>query len=137
MSAAIASSFPRSGSMASSYGSTMEQYSGASRHLSVKKASDVGSRVIDFLRKRYPQKTAEHVSADTGIASATISKWIERASVPGGIAIIVLTASYGPEFLNTIMHSPPAWLDEAARSEEQRKIKAEIAALQAKLDRSA
>lgn len=115
----------------------MEQYSSARRQLSVKKAPDVGSRVVDFLRTRYPQKTAEHVSADTGIAIATVGKWMERASVPGGVAIIILTSVYGPEFLNAIMHSPPAWLDEAARSEAQRRLRAEIAALQAKLERSA
>lgn len=114
----------------------MGQYSASARQLSVKKAADVGTRVIDFLRGLHPTKTADCVFADTGIAAATVAKWLERASVPGGIAIIRLTAVYGPEFLNAIMHSPPAWLDAAARAEEQRKVRAQIAALQARLDRT-
>lgn len=112
----------------------MGQYWASMRQLGAKSSPAVAERTVAFLRSRYRTKTADCVSADTGISAKTVAKWLERSSAPGGIAILQLIAAYGPEFLRAIMTSPPAWLDDAARAEEARKLKAEIDALNAKLE---
>lgn len=91
-------------------------------------------RVIAYLQRRYPTKTPESVEADTGIKAATVQKWIVRRSAPGFAAMFRLLCAYGPELLCVALDNPPAWLDEAARAEEAKNLKAQIAALNAKLE---
>lgn len=85
------------------------------------------------MRRLHPAKTAECVAADLGIAPSTVAKWLERGTTPNGWAFPRFIAAYGPEFLCAVMDHPPAWLDRAAREEEQRRLRAEIAALEARL----
>ncbi|MCJ2129197.1 hypothetical protein [Methylobacterium sp. E-045] len=94
----------------------------------------VGERTTAFLRQRYPTKTAENVAADTGISPNTIGKWLDRGSAPTSWAFLRLLAAYGPELACATMETPPAWLARAAREEDQRRLRAEIAALQARLE---
>jgi hypothetical protein len=42
--------------------------------------------------------------------------------------------AYGPEFACAVFTSAPAWLDRAVRDERAAQVKAEIAALEAKLE---
>lgn len=93
----------------------------------------VQARTVAFLRRLYPQKTAECVGADTGISANTIAKWLDRGSAPTSWAFCRLICAYGPEFAVAIMDHAPAWLDRAAREEKARRLKAQIAALEAKL----
>lgn len=112
----------------------MRHSSGGHRQLSGLATNDVGSRVALFLRRRHPTKTVDHVAADLaawGVGAAAISKWLERSSAPGAKAWVALIGCYGPEFLAAVMPSSPRWLDEAYRAETQRRIEAEIAALEA------
>lgn len=88
---------------------------------------------MDFLRRVHPQKTADNVSADTGIATATIARWLDRGSAPTSWAFLKLIGAYGPEFACAVMDEPPAWLSKAAREEERRRIEHQIAALQTRL----
>lgn len=94
----------------------------------------VQERTNAFLRRLYPVKTAENVAADTGISANTIGKWLDRGSAPTSWAFLRLLAAYGPELARAVMTDPPEWLDRAAREEERRRLAAQIAALQARLD---
>lgn len=89
---------------------------------------------MDFLRRVHPQKTADNVSADTGIAVSTIARWLDRGSAPTSWAFLRLISAYGPEFACAVMDHPPAWLNRAAREEESRRLRNQIATLQARLD---
>lgn len=112
----------------------MGQSSPRSGQLGSNVGTDVSERIITFLRRRYPTKTAECVAAELNVSEATAKKWLSRMSVPSGLVIIRMVAHYGPEFLAATMSSPPKWLDAAARAEEQARIRASIAALQLKLE---
>lgn len=94
----------------------------------------VPERIVAFLRRIHPAKTAECVAAETGISSNTVAKWLDRGSGPSTWATFRLIAAYGPEFACAVMTSPPDWLSAAARAEEQRRLRAQMAALQAKLE---
>ncbi len=58
----------------------MGQSSQNERQLFVPDKTVVADRITSFLRQIHPSKTAECVSADTGIAAATVAKmvWGER-----------------------------------------------------------
>jgi len=93
-------------------------------------------RVVAFIRRLHPVKTAEHVSADIGVAADTIRKWIEGVAKPSFVAFSKLILAYGPAFLIAVYPQAPKWLDEAARrerlaalEEQQARIRAEIEAL--------
>ncbi len=103
----------------------------------IRQMSDARSeRIVALLIKMYPTKTAESIQADTGIRASTVRQWMSRESAPNFRALFRLMCAYGPELLLVALDNPPAWLDEAARREEQRKLRAGIAALQAKLERA-
>lgn len=118
----------------------MEQSAQALRQLSQKarQMSDArADRVVAFLvAEEGPQKTAEAVEARTGIKAATVRQWIARDSAPSFTALFRLMVAYGPEVLSAALEKPPKWLDQAARAERQRKLKAQIEALQDQLERA-
>lgn len=112
----------------------MGQSSVKSGQLSEKDKTIVAERIADCLRQIHPTKTAERVGADIGVASATVQKWLERGSAPNNIATMKLLCAYGPEFACAVMPNPPAWLVRSAHDEGQRRLAAQIAALQAQMD---
>lgn len=87
---------------------------------------EVADRVCDFLRAAYPEKTAAHVHADTGVSTKTVEKWLARISAPGAAHLVVLVGVYGPEFLSAVMPKRPAWLDRAEREREHLQLKADL-----------
>lgn len=91
-------------------------------------------RVSAYLRRLYPERTAANVAADTGIKAPTVAKWLEQESAPNGIAMLVLVAIYGPDFLGAVMPKAPAWLDETQRLSEAGALAAELDKIQARLD---
>ncbi len=93
----------------------------------------LGERVCSFLRERHPVKTADNVSADTGIAYNTVKTWLDRASAPNAEGYTALWIAYGPDFLAALADREPAWLKDIRRAQEAAHLKAEIAALEAKL----
>lgn len=95
--------------------------------------TDVGDRFVDFLQALHPRKTAENVSADTGCTVAAVAKWIERRSLPMGFGFLQVLNAYGPEFLAAIMHTTPAWLDEARRAARMRALAERHAAIEAEM----
>lgn len=96
--------------------------------------TDVGDRFVNFLHGMHPRKTAENVSADTGCSIAAVAKWIERRSLPMGFGFLQVLNAYGPEFLAAIMHTTPAWLDEARRMARLRALEEEIAMRREEID---
>lgn len=97
--------------------------------------TDVGERVIGFLRHLHPTKTAENVSIESGVPAGTVQKWLDRGSAPSVVHFARLVSAYGPDFLATAFASPPAWLNQAVREERAATLKAEIAAREAILAR--
>lgn len=89
--------------------------------------------MIAFLRQRHPLKTPDHVAADTGVPAGTVQKWLDRGSAPSVAHYCRLWLAYGPEFLAATIERAPAWLDAAHRAEEATRLKAEIAAREARL----
>ncbi|MCE4223433.1 hypothetical protein HCU64_06690 [Methylobacterium sp. C25] len=90
----------------------------------------VADRTIDFLRRLHPQKTAENVAADTGIAAATVARWMDRGSAPNSAAFLKLLGAYGPELLCATMDNPASWIDRACREIRRERIRTEINALE-------
>ena len=100
----------------------------------VRKASP--ERAVDFIRAKYPVKTAESVAADTGVGIETVKKWLDGSVRPSWDGIFALICAYGPAFLIAVYPKAPKWLDDAHRRErlaaleaEQARIRAEIAEL--------
>jgi hypothetical protein len=122
-------------SMHTASGMPLRQSSLKSRQLSGSDRTVVADRIVGFLRREYPFATAENVSADTGVAIATVQKWIERDSAPSCSSFLRLVSVYGPEFLAAVCPDRLGWLDAAARAEHDRKVRAEIAALEQRLGR--
>lgn len=99
----------------------------------------VRSRVVDrvtaHLRKVHPLKTADAVAADTGLPVTTIRKWLSRESTPNAPAMLMLIGTYGPELLAAALHSPPGWLDSAARAERLAALEARAAELNREMEK--
>lgn len=97
----------------------------ASGHLSVAERTSAAERIIAFLRRLYPVKTAENVAADIGGSAETIQKMMDRMTTPNALTYGRLVCAYGPAFLCAALESPPAWVSAAARDEQIRALRAE------------
>lgn len=96
--------------------------------------SGAAERIIAFLRAKHPLKTAEHVSADTGLSPETVQTWIDRCSAPNIVGVILLVGAYGPECLAACMgERTPAWLTAAGQDAEIARLQAQREALDARL----
>jgi hypothetical protein len=62
-----------------------------------------GSRLVGFLTKLHPQKTADCVAADTGVPASTVRKWLAGDTTPGFAATHRLIATYGAAFIAAAM----------------------------------
>lgn len=91
-------------------------------------------KAVDFIRAKYPMKTAESVAADTGVGVETVKKWLDGSVRPSWDGIFALICAYGPAFLVAVYPSAPAWLDEAHRRERQDALRAEQRRIQSQLD---
>lgn len=112
----------------------MRQSSRFDRHESGSERTDVAERMIAFLRKRYPSKTAENVALDLGCSPETVAKMMERVTTPNAVTYGRLIFAYGPAFLVAVYPKAPAWLDEAHRRERQDALRAEQRRIQEQLD---
>jgi hypothetical protein len=101
------------------------------RQLPVSSRSTAAERIIAFLRDKHPSKTAENVSAETGLGVETVQTWLDRGSAPGIVGAWALVSAYGPEFLCAAMERPPTWCSDVARELRLQQINAGIAALEA------
>ncbi len=135
------SSFGRGSSMTQSSRTRMEQSPRNATTLVVgarttvcRDRTVVADRFANFLRSKYPEKTAEHVAADTGLPVATVQRWLDRGSAPSLWALGKLIGAYDAEVLCAALENPPAWLVAAARQQERERLEREIAELRARLD---
>lgn len=103
------------------------EYRGSHLKFQVKSSGELGERISAFLKGLHARKTADQVSAETGISAKTISTWLDGTSCPGGVAFARLVLAYGPDFLGAVLADPPAWLDKAVRDERTAKLEREIA----------
>ena len=99
-------------------------------------SDDCADRVVAFLVARHPEKAAEAIEAETGIAASTARKWLAGSSRPSFVACLTLIQVYGPEFLAAVLDRPPVWISRAASAADAERTRAQIAALQRRLDRS-
>jgi hypothetical protein len=92
--------------------------------------TDVGERVVAFLRALYETKWHERVAADLRVSVHTIKRLDERKSAPSAPLLLRMILRYGPEFLKAVL--PPAfnplWLDAGHRAEQLAALEADIAA---------
>lgn len=97
--------------MSSAIGGQMSQASTAQ--------SAVASRVGDYLRSKYPTKTAENVAADTGLKADAVKKALARGSLLNGEGMLALIRAYGLDFLGHVMAGgeAPAWLTSSGQVE--------------------
>lgn len=103
-------------------------------HLSVSERTGAAERVGAYLRRIHPTKTAENVSADTGLNAETIQKWLDRCSMPSGAGMLWLVIAYGPDFLAACLgERTPAWLTAAGQDAEIARLQAQREALDARL----
>lgn len=88
----------------------------------------VAERINAFLKRKHPQKTAEHVSAETSIPAGTVAKWLERGSAPGVVGTLLMILAFGPEFLAEVYaEKTPEWVKEAiAIQAANKRAKAKI-----------
>jgi len=94
-------------------------------------ATIVADRINAFLRRRHPYMTAKQVASDTGIAPATISKWLERNSAPSCMHMGRLYFAYGIDFFAAAFPCPS--LERAALVEQQAKLEAEAERIRARI----
>jgi hypothetical protein len=78
-------------------------------------------RLVAFLRRRHPIKTAIAVEAEAGVSEAAIKKLMARGTMPSFLTLGRLLAAYGPELLAATMDNPPEWLRSAAAIQASRK----------------
>lgn len=90
-------------------------------------------RAVDFIRARYPVKTAESVAADTGIGAETVKKWLEGAVRPSWDGIFALICAYGTPFMVATVVTKPQWLEDAHRSARLAALEAAQARIQAEI----
>ncbi len=117
----------------------MRQSRSAVRQLTEARQTTVGEReekaerIIGFLRRMYPTKTADNVAADIGGSAVTIQKMIDRRSTPNVVTYGRMLMAYGPAFLVAVYPNAPKWLDEAHRREQQAALRAEQQRIEAQL----
>ena len=96
---------------------------------------ELRDRVTSYLRRLYPNKPVDNVAADLGIAPDTVRKWFARENTPNGPTVVWMILYYGPEILAAITKKPPDWLDSAVQARKQAAIRAQIQALQDRLEK--
>lgn len=95
--------------------------------------AEITTRVMHFLRRLYPSRTACEVAADTGLPEKTIRKWLDLENAPSGAAFCTLTLVYGPDFLEAVLPNSPDWVSSAARAGLRARIEAKQINLAARL----
>ncbi len=111
----------------------MRQSSPSAGKFSVPDRADSVERLTAFLRSQHPIKTADSVSARTGVKAETVQKWLDQGCAPSLTAVLAIVMAYGPEALATVLGDrAPAWLSAAHREAEAARIDLEIEELKAR-----
>ena len=97
------------------------------------------ARLVDFLRREHPAKTADCVYATIAAhgydgSIHAVGKWFERASSPNFSACCALIAAYGPRLLACILGSGFSWLDEACVAASRKEFAGQVERLRQKFE---
>jgi ribosomal protein S16 len=112
---------------------TLRQSSPSAGKFSVPDRTDTVGRLIAYLRNQHPVKTADNVSARTGVKAETVQKWLDQGCAPSWTAVLAIVMAYGPEALaNVLGDRAPAWLSAAHREAEAARLDREIEELKAR-----
>lgn len=111
----------------------MRQSRASSGQLSVAERTEKAERIIAFLRRLYPMKTAENVAADIGGSAETVQKMMDRGSTPNVVTYGRMILAYGPDFLVAVYPNAPKWLNDAHRAARLAALEAEQARIQAEI----
>ena len=96
-----------------------------------------GERLVAFLRRRHPVKTADSVASDTGIPAANVAKWLAGASLPSFSASIALMLAYDIDFWAAVLPNPPACIVAELTDRRIAALTADIDARQREIERLA
>lgn len=128
-----AGSFPEQSPMSTASESMMRKSGSDLRKFSQIDARTLAERACQFLRDRYPTKTAMYVSADIGVAVGTVRKWLDQGHCPSGPAYDAMIATYGAGFLCAIRPDEAGWWHRVARAERQAALEARAEAIEQQL----
>ncbi|MGE7415869.1 hypothetical protein [Methylobacterium tarhaniae] len=129
----VAGPLPQQSPMSTASGSVMGKSGSDLRKFSQIDARTLAERACQFLRDRYPAKTAMYVSADIGVAVGTVRKWLDQGHCPSGPAYDAMIATYGAGFLCAIRPDEAGWWHRVARAERQAALEARAEAIQQQL----
>lgn len=101
--------------------------------ISLKSQKACPEKAVEFIRARYPAKTAENVASDTGIGVETVKKWLDGTVRPSWDGLSCLIFAYGFPFLVAVFPSRPMWLSDAYQREQLAELEAEQARIQSKI----
>jgi hypothetical protein len=91
-------------------------------------------RVVAFLQRKYPSKTADCVSADTGIIADTVRKLLAGCSRPTwGNTLRLVKAYKAPLLEAAFLDDPEEWVSRASRDAELRATMQELERVKLKL----
>ena len=82
--------------------------------------------LAEWLRQTFPQSTAQHIEAATGIAAATAENWLLRRSQPSVEHFVTLVGVFGPDLLQSCMGMSAEWVDRAVAEERAIEIDRQI-----------
>ena len=88
---------------------------------------------VNFLKTRYPLKTAQCVEADLDIPARTVERWLTGLATPNGAAVFALIRAYGPAFVAACLPGL-GWVEEAKLRLERGVLEREIAQLRLRAD---
>lgn len=92
-----------------------------------------GQASIAFLRRAFPQATANNVSAVTAIPASTIDKWLRGLSAPSSAHLGAMAAAFGPAFLAAAFPVAAPWL---ARQQVHHELAGAIDTLRGAIERA-
>ena len=77
---------------------------------------------IDFVTKKFPEKTAINLECITGISARTIENWLNGATDIGAPLLLALISELGPDFLDAILSGRVKWVARAAKINERDEL---------------
>lgn len=92
--------------------------------------TDVGERVVAYLRARHQTKWHERVACELDVSVHRIKRLDERKSAPSADLFVRMMLRYGPDFVKAVVTPActPRWLDAGHRAETLDALNANIEA---------
>lgn len=84
------------------------------------------ARVAEWLRRRWPERTAVNAAASLGASHRTVERWLSGETTPSFLWTARMIAAFGPDFLAALYESPADWLIRAQVEEERERLAREM-----------